>query len=165
MHRQPCRLQVDHSERRARLLDLVQRNETFDVQMVRLDVGDYLIDGGVLVERKTYADLAVSLADGRLFLQAARLAQSPHRPVVLIEGPTPVRLPDVHLTRYKERVSLAVMWRLPVLHADDPEDSLRILQCLARQATRADRPILDSPKAIGVPTGGVEISRCQADSP
>ena len=59
MHRQPCHLQVDHSERRARLLDLVQHSETFDVQMVRLDVGDYLIDGGVLVERKNYADLAV----------------------------------------------------------------------------------------------------------
>ena len=143
MHRHPCHLQVDHSERRARLLDLVQHSETFDVQMVRLDVGDYLIDGGVLVERKTYADLAVSLADGRLFPQAARLAQSPHRPVVLIEGPAPIRMPDVHPHALQGAVvSLAVMWRLPVLHADDPEDSLRILQCLARQASRADRPIL-----------------------
>ena len=82
MHRHPCRLQVDHSERCARLLELLQQSEAFDVRMVRLEVGDYLIDGGVLVERKTYADLAVSLTDGRLFPQAARLAQSPHRPVV-----------------------------------------------------------------------------------
>jgi Fanconi anemia group M protein len=142
-HRHPCRLQVDHSERRARLLDLVQQSETFDVQMVRLDVGDYLIDGGVLVERKTYADFAVSLTDGRLFPQAARLARSPHRPVVLIEGSTPGPMPDVHPHALQGAiVSIAVMWRLPVLYADDPEDSLRILQCLARQASRADRPIL-----------------------
>ena len=60
MNRQPCRLQVDHSERCARLLELLRQTEAFDVQMVRLDVGDYLIDGGVLVERKNYADLAVS---------------------------------------------------------------------------------------------------------
>ena len=105
--------------------------------MVHLAVGDYLMDGGVLVERKTYADLAVSLADGRLFPQAARLAQSPHRPMGLIEGPTPIRVPNVHPHALQGAiVSLAVMWRLPVLHADDPEDSLRILQCLARQASR-----------------------------
>ena len=143
MPHQPCHLEVDHSERRAPLLALVQQSETFDVQMVRLDVGDYLIAGGVLVERKTYTDLAISLVDGRLFPQAARLAQSPHRPVVLIEGPAPVRMPDVHPHALQGAiVSLAVMWRLPVLHANDPEDSLRILQCLARQASRADRPIL-----------------------
>jgi hypothetical protein len=31
-------------------------------------------------ERKTHTDFAVSLADGRLFLQAAKLARCPHRP-------------------------------------------------------------------------------------
>lgn len=143
VHRQPCPLQVDHSEGSARLLNLVRQSETFDVRMVHLNVGDYLIDGGVLVERKTYADFAGSLADGRLFPQAARLAQSPHRPVVLIEGPPPVRMPDIHPHALQGAiVSLALMWRLPVLHSHDPEDSLHILQCLARQASRSDRPIL-----------------------
>src|SRR5688572_442338 len=34
-------------------------------------------------------------------------------------------------------ISLAVMWRLPVLYARDPEDSLRILRDLANQANAA----------------------------
>jgi hypothetical protein len=38
--------------------------------------------------RKTYAAFATSLVDGRLFPQAAALARSPHRPIVLLEGPT-----------------------------------------------------------------------------
>ena len=39
-------------------------------------------------------------------------------------------------------VSLAVMWRLPVLHARDPEDSLRVLRFVARQLRNSDPGIL-----------------------
>jgi Fanconi anemia group M protein len=102
-------------------------------------VGDYSIDERVVVERKTYADFATSLVDGRLFLQAAALARNPHRPVILLEGPPPPRVPNVHPHALKGAVvSLAVMWRLPVLYARDPEDSLRILRDLAHQASRAE---------------------------
>lgn len=34
------------------------------------------------------------------------------------------------------------MWRLPVLHARDPEDSLRILRLLAHQACRSGEGVL-----------------------
>jgi len=120
------------------VLDLARKCGDFDVQMARLDAGDYIINGGVVVERKTYADFATSLADGRLFPQAAALARSPHRPVVLLEGPKPSRMPDVHPHALKGAiVSLAVMWRLPVLYARDPEDSLRVLRDLAHQSSRA----------------------------
>ena len=137
------RLRVDVSERNAALLDLARECGDFDIQMERLAVGDYHIDGGIVVERKTYADFATSLADGRLFPQAAALARSPHRPVVILEGPKPPQMPDVHPHALKgAMVSLAVMWRLPVIHARDPEDSLRILQFLARQLARAHPGVL-----------------------
>ena len=138
-----CVLRVDHSERHAPLLDLARQCADFDVRMERLDVGDYCIDGGVVIERKTYADFAMSLADGRLFPQAAALARSPHRPVVLLEGPKPAKMPDVHPHALKgAMVSLAVMWRLPVLHARDPEDSLRVLRFVAHQLRNLDPGIL-----------------------
>jgi len=136
-------LRVDHAERKAALLALVRTCEEFDVRVERLAVGDYLIGGGILVERKTYADFAISLADGRLFPQAAALARSPHRPVVLLEGPKPSRMPDVHQHALKGAVaSLAVMWRLPVLWAHDPDDSLRILRFLAHQLADASHGVL-----------------------
>src|SRR3989454_4536790 len=125
-------LRVDLSERNAAVLRLARECEDFDVQMVHLPIGDYFIDSGVVVERKTYADFATSLVDGRLFPQAAALARSPHRPVLLLEGPKPPRMPDVHPHALKGAiVSLAVTWRLPVIHARNPEDSLHILRCLA----------------------------------
>jgi DNA excision repair protein ERCC-4 len=139
----PCRLDVDVSERHAVLADLARQCGRFDVRSVRLVTGDYLIDKRVLVERKTLADFAASLADGRLFPQAAALARSPHRPVVLIEGPTPLHMPAVHPHAIDGAiVSLAVMWRLPILHAADPDHSLRLLLFLADQAGRSREVVL-----------------------
>src|SRR2546427_7447500 len=136
-------LRVDFSERNAAVLHLARQCGDFDVQMVHLSIGDYFIGSGVVVERKTYADFATSLVDGRLFPQAAALARSPHRPVVLLEGPKPFRMPDVHPHALKGAiVSLAVMWRLPVLHSRDPEDSLRILRFLAQQVGDSEQRIL-----------------------
>lgn len=129
-----CELLIDPSERHAALVDLAKQCDGFDVRIEHLTVGDYCLGRGVVIERKTYADFAVSLADGRLFLQAARLAKCPHRPVILLEGPRPVRMPEIHPHALKGAMaSLAVMWRLPVLVARDPEDSLTILRFLARQ--------------------------------
>jgi ERCC4-type nuclease len=52
-------------------------------------------------------------------------------------------MPNVHPHALKGAiVSLAVMWRLPVIHSHDPEDSLRILRFLAQQLSRTDHAIL-----------------------
>jgi Fanconi anemia group M protein len=132
-------LVIDPSERHAALVELVSQCGDFDVRMERLPVGDYCLDRGIVMERKTYADFAVSLVDGRLFSQAAKLARCPHRPVILLEGPRPPRMPEVHPHALKGAIaSLAVMWRLPVLCARDPEDSLRILRFLANQIRSTD---------------------------
>ena len=118
-------LRVDFSERHSALLELAQASGDFDVRVERLSVGDDFAGAGVIVERKTYADFATSLVDGRLFPQAAALARSPHRPIILLEGPKPSRMPDVHPYALKGAiVSSAVLWRLPVVHARDPEDAL-----------------------------------------
>ncbi len=130
----PVTLRVDPSERGSTLLTLVETSGAFEVQMQRLRIGDYLVADAVVVERKTHADFATSVVDGRLFRQAAALAHGPHRPLMLIEGPTPPRMPAVHRHALKGAViSLAVMWRLPVLYARDPEESLLVLRMLSHQ--------------------------------
>jgi Fanconi anemia group M protein len=111
--------------------------------MVHLDTGDYLIDNDVLVERKTIGDFVASLRDGRLFPQAARLAHCRYRSVLLIEGPKPPSMPNVHPHALEGAlVSLATMWRLPVLHSPAPEQSFLILRILADQASRQSQPVL-----------------------
>ena len=63
--------------------------EKFDgitVKIEHLALGDYCIDGAVLIERKTATDFAQSLIDGRLFGQAGRMTTSNLRPAYIIEG-------------------------------------------------------------------------------
>jgi DNA excision repair protein ERCC-4 len=127
-------LLVDHSEQRSALLDAVRRSGMFEVRMAHLATGDYLIDNEVLVERKSVADLAASLIDGRLFPQVARLAHSHYRSLLLIEGPPSAAIPDVHPHSVEGAlVSIAAMWRLPLLHSSDSEQSVRMLRFLADQ--------------------------------
>ncbi len=136
-------LDVDHSERQSALLGAVQRSGTFNVRMVHLATGDYLIDSEVLIERKTVGDFAASLVDGRLFPQVARLAHSRYRSLLLVEGPTPTSVPDVHPHSVEGAiVSIAAMWRLPVLQSSDPEHSLRMLRFLADQVGKPQHQIL-----------------------
>lgn len=136
-------LSVDHSERHSALLELARRCRAFDVRMVHLDTGDYLIDDQVLVERKTIGDFVASLVDGRLFPQTARLAHSSYRSLLMIEGPRSPSMPNVHPHAVEGAVvSLAAMWRLPVLHSPEPEHSLLILRLLADQVTRSHQPVL-----------------------
>jgi ERCC4-type nuclease len=51
-----------------------------------LPAGDYRIDGGVLVERKTVADLDGSLARGRLWSQVGRVRDIGVLPFLFVEG-------------------------------------------------------------------------------
>jgi Fanconi anemia group M protein len=136
-------LAVDHSEGRSTLLDAVRRSGAFEVQMVHLATGDYLIDNAVLIERKSVSDFVASLVDGRLFPQVARLAHSRYRALLLIEGPPPTSIPDVHPHSVEGAlVSIAAMWRLPVLHSSDSEQSVRTLRFLADQVYGSHEPIL-----------------------
>ena len=127
-------LAVDHSESRSALLDAARRSGVFDVRMAHLATGDYLLNDQVLVERKSVSDFAASLIDGRLFPQIARLAHSGYRSLLLIEGPATSSAPAVHPHSLEGAlVSIAAMWRLPVLHSTDSEQSIRLLRFVADQ--------------------------------
>jgi DNA excision repair protein ERCC-4 len=136
-------LAVDHSERHSALLGAVRRSGRLDVRMARLASGDYRVNSEVLVERNTIRDLVVSLVDGRLFPQVTRLAHSPYQSLLLIEGPTSSSMPDVHHHSVEGAlVSIAAIWRVPVLYSSDSEQSARVRHFLADQVRRPHERIL-----------------------
>jgi ERCC4-type nuclease len=67
-------------------------------------------------------------------------------------------MPDVHPHALKGAIaSVAVMWRLPVLCARDPDDALRILQFLAHQ-------LRDSDGGLGQPASLPESTDCEGST-
>ncbi len=70
----------------------------------------------------------------RLFWQVARLAHSRYGSLLLVEGPAPSATPDAHPHSLEGAlVSIAAMWRLPILHSCDAEQSVRMVRFLADQ--------------------------------
>lgn len=84
---QEIRIQVDDREAKGPVLRVLQRRADFEVTVAHLPLGDYLVDGRFLFERKTLPDLVESIKSGRLFSQALRLAQVKNmRPAVVLEA-------------------------------------------------------------------------------
>src|SRR5216684_2137145 len=57
-----------------------------ELQFSRLAVGDYEVDHACVFERKTVVDFAGSIADGRLFIQAQKLATLREPTAIILEG-------------------------------------------------------------------------------
>ncbi|MDB5967579.1 MAG: hypothetical protein JWQ90_29 [Hydrocarboniphaga sp.] len=77
---------LDDRECRGPLPDALAASGAFDVEIRRLALGDCLVDGALLFERKTLPDLAASIKEGRLFSQALRLARARWPAALVLEG-------------------------------------------------------------------------------
>jgi Fanconi anemia group M protein len=83
----------DMRETRSGVLERL-RDLGASVKVGELEIGDFVISNELVIERKTAEDFVLSIMDGRLFTQAARMKLNFARPVFLIEG-------DVYATRSK----------------------------------------------------------------
>lgn len=129
---------VDDREQDEALIQCLNEREGVAVTRERLAVGDYCVDGAVLFERKTAADFARSLIDGRLFSQASRLLQTTQRPAFILQGngaewrETGVRREALQ----GALITLMLIFDLPVFRAKDSEEAARILVYAGRQLIR-----------------------------
>ena len=81
-------VKVDHREP-PEMVELLRQGPMTTVEVCTLELGDYLIDDRIVVERKTVADFEASVIDSdkRLFTQSERIKHRPELiPVVMIEG-------------------------------------------------------------------------------
>ncbi len=126
---------ADTRERSSGVLEHLEALPHVRVEIAQLPVADFLLGGGVAVERKTARDLISSIIDRRLFEQAEYLRANYAHPVLILEG-DPLAVPSrVRPNAIRGALArLAVMGRLPVLPSADPEGTAALLVTLARQA-------------------------------
>jgi ERCC4-type nuclease len=86
VNQQTISVHVDDRESRSGVLDALKKQDGVEVRVRRLPVGDYLVDDRFLFERKTLIDLTISIQDGRFFSQGLKLASSPLRTALILEG-------------------------------------------------------------------------------
>lgn len=74
----------DYRERPSEIPDLLRKADC-EVEFAQLPVGDYIIAGRILVERKSAADLDSSIKDRRLFDQMQRASEAYERVILIVE--------------------------------------------------------------------------------
>ncbi|MBT3192191.1 MAG: nuclease [Verrucomicrobia bacterium] len=135
---------VDDREPKEGPLRFLRKMPKANVRVARLDVGDYLVDGRLVFERKTFADFATSVCDGRFFRQACNLASATHRPVVILEGNSG----GTRISRESLQgaiITLTIILGIPMLRALDAAESARLMHYASRQMCRQVRGAVNRP--------------------
>jgi ERCC4-type nuclease len=137
MNNQPetFRIEVDDRESAGAVLPVLRQCGDFQVAVMRLPLGDYVVDGRFLFERKTLTDLVAAIKDGRLFRQALRLAATPLRPAIILEG-TGRELAGCAMKWEAIQgalVTVALFCGVPLLRTRTPEETVRTMLFAARQ--------------------------------
>ena len=100
----------------------------------RLAIGDYEINGRLLVERKTLQDLVASIKDGRLFKQACRLANSPLQTLIILEGTTKNLKSNMRREAIQGAlITISIYFAIPLLRSMHPQETAQLMLYVAQQ--------------------------------
>lgn len=128
-------LAADIQEHASGVPSLLAQMASIHLVTATLPCGDYCLGDILGIERKTAADLARSIIDGRLFRQVGSLRQGYRRPLLLVEGLSDgaavvgVPWPAVR----GALMSVSVCFGVPVLRSIDASDSAALIAAAARQ--------------------------------
>jgi ERCC4-type nuclease len=128
-------VEVDHRESTGHVLPVLQNCSGLNVTLNHLPLGDYLVDGRFLFERKTMSDLVVSIIAGRLFDQAVRLARAPVRAAMILEGTSrDLAESGMHWESIQGAlVTLTFFCGIPLLRTRTAEETVQTMLFAARQ--------------------------------
>jgi len=133
---------IDHRETKSqKLVAALTSHPGVHIEMVTLKTGDFLVDNLLLIERKTFIDFALSIKDGRLFRQAARLSAAKKNIAIVLEG-TSRDMKKIGVKREALQgalICLSLKFNLPVLRSMSPEESAWLIIAAAGQCTTTRR--------------------------
>ena len=126
---------ADDREQKSEVIRALSEMENVKLEIQRLSLGDYQVDSRVIVERKTLKDFAISIIDGRLFMQMIRLANSDFKSVLILEGTTgdTVELGIAREAMQGALITVSLILGIPVLRAKDSAETAKLIVYMARQ--------------------------------
>lgn len=134
------RIVADERERQSGVPDELSRLNV-QVDYKQLDVGDYIVAPDSAVERKSIRDLMNSIYDGRLFTQCSELVTHYSKPILIVEGSTDSleKVTNNPMVFYGALASLALDFRLSIIHTSSAENTAKALAALASRILKDDK--------------------------
>jgi ERCC4-type nuclease len=123
-----------------------------------LAAGDYRISGGVLIERKTVADLHGSLGRGRLWSQIGRVRDTAVLPFLFVEGPD-IDAGPRHPNAIRGCLLAIADLGIAVVRSRDPADTAVWLHRLAIRQQRRQRASTPVRRRREHPSPGLSVLR------
>jgi ERCC4-type nuclease len=125
---------VDTRER-GKIIQKLESLEGLRLERRELDVGDYILPDGVVIERKSATDLILSVVDQSLWDKVAKLSASYRRVVYLVEGDLyTARFHQKSLDIHRALSDMIVHRDVSVLPSPDGENSAMLIYLMAQQA-------------------------------
>ncbi len=144
MTKERVRIVVDEREKQSGIPDELAKLKAM-VDFAQLKVGDYIVAPDSAVERKSIRDFVKSIYDGRLFAQCSELVTHYAKPVLIVEGCNDAfeRLVDSPMVIYGALASVALDFRIAVIHTPSASHTARALIAMANRALKEKRgPLL-----------------------
>jgi Fanconi anemia group M protein len=140
---QPPEITADDRETSSRVVEHLSELGA-RLQVFRLEEGDYLVGGRILVERKTAKDFADTLVERDLFGQIRDLAAASSRPVLIIEGGDIYTARDINPAAIRGALAaIAVDLGVAIFFTKDELETAQMILTLARreEGDRGERKV------------------------
>ncbi|WP_018139912.1 ERCC4 domain-containing protein [Thioalkalivibrio sp. ALJ7] len=127
-------IRVDNREQ-GKIIQRIERLEGVELEFTDLDVGDYELPNGVVVERKSATDMVLSVVDQTLWENAAKLKANHDQVVYIVEGDLyEPRFHQQALDIHRALAHLTIALGVSVLPSPDADNSGMLIYLLGLNA-------------------------------
>jgi ERCC4-type nuclease len=131
-------IRVDTREK-GRVIKRLEGLAGVTLEFAEMDVGDYLLPGDLVVERKSATDLILSVVDRSLWDKVAKLKSQHSRVVYIIEGDLyAARFHQQALDIHRALAAMVVGHGVSVLPSPDPDNSGMLIYLLGLASTQGE---------------------------
>jgi Fanconi anemia group M protein len=138
---------ADYREKNSNVLrELAEKD--FNIQLAKLDIGDYALSENTIVEYKRIPDFVESIIDGRLLSQLRNLKIA-RNPILIMEGQEDIySIRKVHPNSIRGMIAAIISsYKIPLIHTQNPKETAELLAIITkRQFDQGAKPF--SPHAL-----------------
>lgn len=128
---------ADNRERASGIPQLLTKKGVL-VLMKQLVASDYMMDGDIVIERKTSTDFVQSILTGHLFDQCVRLRKTGLHSLIIVEGNPFNTNHDIKPEAIKGALlSVSLSWQIPVIRSSGIEDTANLMIMASKQQLNA----------------------------
>ncbi len=131
---------ADYREVSSKLPEILE-NHGVNVIRSQLKTGDYIINEEIIIERKAREDFILSIIQGRLFSQCAKMKKTDKHIILLIEGNPYHTKHDIDRQAIKGALlSVSLCWQIPIVYSTDVNDSAHMMIMAGNQLLKESYP-------------------------